>query len=139
MKFFRSTPYHLLLGALMAVSVFICFATPIGGSFNDVVTLKKNNVTNVTPVKMTIMTTGYDSVEKKFYHGRDRFDTVKRVLINRTLDPKIGDIVVAECSYIPAGDFYEAVRVERVNPSITFPLIQGLGELGRNMLFHVPM
>src|SRR6185369_4771218 len=139
MKFFRSTPYHLLLGALFAVSTFICFATPIGGSFNDVVTLKMNNVTNVTPVKMTIMTTSYDSVSKKFYQAKDLYGSEKRVLIDRAQELKIGDIVVAECTYWPADDFYEAMRVERVNPALTFPLIQGLGELGRNMLFHVPM
>jgi heme exporter protein C len=139
MKFFRSRPYHLILGALFAVSVFICFATPIGGSFYDAVTLKMNNVSNITPVKMTITTTGYDSVAKKFYLAKDRYDTVKRVLIDRSLGLKIGDVVVADCAYFPADGFFEAMRVERINPAITFPVIPGLGELGRNMLFHVPM
>jgi heme exporter protein C len=121
------------------VSVFICFATPIGGSFNDVVTLKMNNVSNITPVKATITASGYDSAAKKFYQARDLYGSEKRILIDRSLGLKIGDVIVAECTYWPSDDFYEAMRVERVNPALTFPLIQGLGELGRNMLFHVPM
>ncbi len=139
MKFFSSKPYHLLLGGIIAASIFVCFITPIGGSFNDVVTLKMNNVSNVTPVKATITSLQYDSVAKKFYRAKDLFDSEKRILIDKSYDLKIGDVFVAECTYWPADDFYEAVRVERVNPAMTFPLIQGLGELGRNMLFHVPM
>jgi heme exporter protein C len=139
MKFFRSNSYHLLLGALFAVSVFICFATPIGGSFNDVVTLKMNNVANVTPVKMTITTTSYDSITKKFYNAKDLYGTERRVLADLSSGLKIGDVIVAECSYLPSENYFEVVRIERLNPAMTFPLIQGLGELGRNMLFHVPM
>jgi heme exporter protein C len=139
MKFFRSTPYHLLLGALFAVSVFVCFVTPIGGSFNDVVTLKMNNVSNITPVKMTITTTSYDTVTKKFYNARDLYGTERRILADLSSGLKIGDIVVAECSYSPSENYFEVIRIERINPALTFPLIQGLGELGRNMLFHVPM
>src|SRR5579872_1365441 len=139
MKFFRSKIYHLLLGVLIAVSVFVCFITPIGGSFNDVITLKMNNVSNVTPVKATITTTGYDSVNKKFYQAKDLYGSEKRILIDKSYELKIGDVIVAECTYYPADDFFEAVGIERINPALTFPLIQGLGELGRNMLFHVPM
>jgi heme exporter protein C len=139
MKFFRSTPYHLLLSALFTVSVFVCFATPIGGSFNDVVTLKMNNVANVTPVKATITTTGYDSVAKKFYNAKDLYGTEKRILVDRSQELKIGDVIVVDCSYLPSENYFDVVRIERINPAITFPLIQGLGELGRNMLFHVPM
>jgi heme exporter protein C len=139
MKFFRSKTYHLLLGALFAVSVFICFATPIGGSFNDVVTLKMNNVANVTPVKMTIVSTSYDSVTKKFYIAKDLYGIERRILADLSSGLKIGDVVVAECSYLPSENYFEVIHIERINPALTFPLIQGLGELGRNMLFHVPM
>jgi len=139
MKFFRSTLYHLLLGALFAVSVFVCFVTPIGGSFDDVITLKMNNVANTAPVKATITTTGYDSVSKKFYNAKDLLGTKKRVLIDRSQDLKIGDVIVVDCNYIPSENYFDVIRIERINPALTFPLIQGLGELGRNMLFHVPM
>src|ERR1043166_4659270 len=105
MKFFRSTPYHLILGVLMAVSVFVCFATPIGGSFNDVITLKMNNVANITPVKMTITSTSYDSVSKKFYNATDLYGTEKRVLIDRLQDLKMGDVIVADCNYIPSENY----------------------------------
>ena len=135
MKFFRSKTYHLLLGALFAVSVFICFATPIGGSFNDVVTLKMNNVANVTPVKMTIVSTSYDSVTKKFYIAKDLYGIERRILADLSSGLKIGDVVVAECSYLPSENYFEVIHIERINPALTFPLIQGLGELGRNMLF----
>jgi heme exporter protein C len=139
MKFFRSKIYHLLLGLIIAVSVFVCFITPIGGSFNDVVTLKMNSVSNITPVKATITAMQYDSAAKKFYQAKDLYGSEKRILIDRSYGLKLGDVFVAECTYWPSDDFYEAMNVERVNPAMTFPLIQGLGELGRNMLFHVPM
>src|SRR5436309_2247007 len=95
MKFFRSNIYHLLLGALMAASVFICFATPIGGSFDDVVTLKMNNVASTAPVKATITATGYDSVSKKFYQAKDLYGTEKRILAGLSYNLKIGDVIVA--------------------------------------------
>ena len=139
MKFFRSKIYHLLLGAIIAVSVFVCFITPIGGSFNDVVTLKMNNVSNVTPVKATITATGYDSISKKFYNAKDLYGTERRILVDASLGLKIGDVIVAECNYLPSENYFDVIRIERINPAMTFPLIQGLGELGRNMLFHVPM
>jgi len=139
MKFFRSTPYHLLIGALFAVSVFICFATPIGGSFDDVVTLKMNNVANITPVKATIMATGYDSVSKKFYQAKDLYGTERRILVDRSQNLNIGDVIVADCNYIASDSYFDVSRIERINPVMTLPLIQGLGELGRNILFHVPM
>ncbi|MEI8134096.1 MAG: cytochrome c biogenesis protein CcsA [bacterium] len=138
-KFFHSNIYHLLLGALFAVSTFVCFATPIGGSFNDVITLKMNNVANVTPVKMKVISLSYDSLTKKFYNVTDLYGTPARVLINSSVSLKLGDNLVAECSYMPTEKIFNVVRIERINPLLTFPLIQGLGELGRNMLFHVPM
>ena len=139
MKFFRSTTYHLLLGALMAVSIFVCFVTPIGGSFDDVVKLKMSDVAQITPVKATITTTGYDSITKKFYNAKDFLGAERRILADISSGLKIGDVIVADCRYLPTENYYDVVRVERKNPAMTFPLIQGLGELGRNMLFHVPM
>src|SRR5258708_30079708 len=106
MKFFRSNVYHLLLGAIIAVSVFVCFITPIGGSFNDVVTLKMNNVSNITPVKATITAMQYDSAAKKFYLAKDPYGSEKRILIDKSYGLKIGDVLVAESSYWPSDDFY---------------------------------
>lgn len=139
MKFFRSTTYHLILGLVIAVSVFVCFITPIGGSFDDVVTLKMNSVAEVTPVKMTITTTSYDSIAKKFYQAKDLYGTERRIYADPALRLKIGDVLIAECSFIPTENYFNVISIERMNPALTFPLIQGLGELGRNMLFHVPM
>src|SRR5258708_39643299 len=116
MKFFRLTTYHLLLGALFTVSVFICFVTPIGGSFNDVVTLKMNNVANTTPVKATIVSTSYDSVTKKFYNAKDLFGIEKRILVDRSQEIKIGNVIIAECNYLPSENYFDVVRIERINP-----------------------
>src|SRR5450755_3159808 len=109
MKFFRSNIYHLLLGAIIAVSVFVCFITPIGGSFNDVVTLKMNNVANITPVKATITTTGYDSVAKKFYNAKDLYGAEKRILVDRLQELKIGDVIIADCSYLPSENYFDVI------------------------------
>jgi heme exporter protein C len=46
---------------------------------------------------------------------------------------------VADFSYRPADSTFILKKVVNIDPLMTFPLVQGLGELGRNMLFHVPM
>jgi heme exporter protein C len=48
-------------------------------------------------------------------------------------------VSVADFSYRPADSTYILQNVVSVDPLLTFPLVQGLGELGRNILFHVPM
>src|SRR5205823_4066971 len=52
---------------------------------------------------------------------------------------KAGDVLVMSVRYNSSVKSFDLVEIIRSNPTMTFPMIQGLGELGRNMLFHVPM
>jgi heme exporter protein C len=130
MSFFRSSLYKYILGLLLAAGVFTSFATPIGGNFRDVAILSMAGVSDVTPVKATFNTDGT---------ATDFTGITRRVEIPQGVSLTPGVVSVADFSYRPADSTYILQNVVSVDPLLTFPLVQGLGELGRNILFHVPM
>jgi heme exporter protein C len=189
MKIFRSNIFLCCLGLALATQVFIAFETPIGGSFNDVVTLEMNLVSDQTPVKATIerksiqielTTIGSEhpdsislaadaqrfssdadtvvSIYSKDIEGKEAilatiFPASKHssqympnseapILPSNEIETirtlKQGDVLIANVKH-KEGQLFPIQEIIRVNPIITFPMIQGLGELGRNLLFHVPM
>lgn len=136
MNFFRSTLYKYIIGILLGVGVYISFATPIGGNFRDVALLSMAGVTQVTPVKGEL-TTAPDASGKA--EATDFTGAKRTVYLPANSELKVGESFIADFSYRPADSSYYFEKLVRSEPALTFPLIQGLGELGRNMLFHVPM
>jgi heme exporter protein C len=139
MRIFRSNIFLWCLGIALAIQVYVAFETPIGGSFDDVVTLSMNGVQDVTPVKATLLS--YDS-SGNWAVFKDLYGAAGKVSISYAAYKnclKAGDIAVMSVSYNRTTKAFDFVDLIRVNPVMTFPMIQGLGELGRNMLFHVPM
>jgi heme exporter protein C len=139
MRIFRSNIFLWCLGLALAVQVFVAFETPIGGSFGDAVQLSMNGVQDVTPVKATLLST--DSAGALF---KDLYGDSGRVhLTDKSYGTyksyKSGDVIVMSVFYNRNSKNFDLVEIIRANPMMTFPMIQGLGELGRNMLFHVPM
>jgi heme exporter protein C len=139
MKLFRSKVFLWSLAIAIAVVTFISFSTPIGGSFNDVVVLQENDIADHAPVRATLMRTAYDSAGANYIYARDLYGGFAPVKVDHAPDVQVGDIFVADVSFNRTANQYQWKQLVRVNPWMTFPLIQGLGELGRNMLFHVPM
>ena len=142
MRIFRSNIFLWCLGIALAIQVYVAFETPIGGSFDDVVTLSMNGVQDVTPVKATLLS--YDSLIG-LASFRDLYGQPARVYMTyksygtHKLYLQPGNVIVMSVSYNRSTKAFDLVDLIRVNPIMTFPMIQGLGELGRNMLFHVPM
>lgn len=136
MKIFRSNIFLWCLGIALAVQVYLAFETPIGGSFGDAAMLKMNGVQDVTPVKATLLSADSSSAMFQDFLG-DSGSVHLSDLSHGSL--KKGDVAVISVAYNPSAKDFDLVELIRVNPVMTFPMIQGLGELGRNMLFHVPM
>lgn len=139
MRIFRSNIFLLALGIVLAIQVYLSFEIPVAGSFGDAAMLSMNGVQDITPVKATLIS--QDSSGAKF---KDLYGDSGRVRVtNRSYGTyktyKFGDVLVMSVSYDRSTKAFDLVEVIRENPAITFPMIQGLGELGRNMLFHVPM
>ena len=139
MRIFRSNIFLWCLGIALAVQVFVAFETPIGGSFSDAVQLSMNGVQDVTPVKATLLSSDSSGASFTDLYGQPGHVQVTNISYGSFQAYKHGDIFVMSVSYHPAEKSFDLVEVIRVNPVMTFPMIQGLGELGRNMLFHVPM
>ena len=139
MRIFRSNIFLVLLGVALAIQVFVAFETPIGGSFGDAVTLSMNGVQDVVPVKATLLSAIADSAGLKYGHFKDAYGEAGTVRISRAFAAVPNDVVVMSVAYDKNSKLFDLRDVIRVNPAMTFPMIQGLGELGRNMLFHVPM
>jgi heme exporter protein C len=145
MRIFKSNIFLWCLGIALAIQVFVAFETPIGGSFDDAVMLAMNGVQDVTPVKATLLS--YDSSAnvasfKDLYGAPGKVyisDTPHSIYESRGPQIKPGDVVVMSVRYDRLTKDFHEVEIIRINPVMTFPMIQGLGELGRNMLFHVPM
>jgi len=139
LKIFRSNIFLWCLGIALAIQVYLAFETPIGGSFGDAVMLKMNGVQDVTPVKATLLSADSSNALFADFYG----DTGRVVLTHASFGTygsyRSGDVLVMSVAYNPASKNFDLVEVVRANPVMTFPMIQGLGELGRNMLFHVPM
>lgn len=121
------------------MQVFVAFETPIGGSFSDSVTLSMNGVQDVTPVKATLTAPVFDSAGARYGHFRDGYGQPGIVHLGQPFEAKPNDVVVMSLRYDKASKAFDLLEEIRVNPVMSFPMIQGLGELGRNMLFHVPM
>ncbi len=139
MKLFRSNIFLWCLGIALAIQVYIAFETPIGGSFSDAKMLAMNGVQDVTPIKATLLS--YDPVTK-LGRFRDLYDDTGHVVMSDkayATKAAVGDVLVMSVAYDKQTATNNLVDLIRVNPMMTFPMIQGLGELGRNMLFHVPM
>lgn len=139
MKLFRSNIFLWCLGIALAIQVYIAFETPIGGSFSDAAMLAMNGVQDITPVKATLVS--FDSTGASF---TDLYGEAGRVCVTDKsfgtyASYKNGDVLVMSVSYNRVAKDFDLVEIIRANPMMTFPMIQGLGELGRNMLFHVPM
>lgn len=139
MKIFRSNLWKYLLAAVMAVAVYISFVTPIGGYLQDVATLKMSGSAEIVPVKAILARAAYDSAGSKYILASDDYNTVAPIHVQQDPGVKAGDVFVADLTYNTTTKGIDWVQLVRVNPTMTFPLIPGLGELGRNMLFHVPM
>lgn len=134
MKFFRSTPYYWLLGILLAVGTYISIATPVGGNFRDVAELTMSDPNSTIPVKAQVTQLG-----QSVLMARDKSGVERKVETAADVQFKQNDWFIADFSYRPADSTYVLKHVVSINPSFTFPFIPGLGELGKNMLFHVPM
>jgi len=127
------------LGVALAIQVFVAFETPIGGSFDDAVTLAMNGVQDVTPVKATLLSADSSSAHFTDLYGQQGIVHETNKSNGKYQSYKSGDILVMSVAYNRNEKSFDLVEIIRVNPIMSFPMIQGLGELGRNMLFHVPM
>ncbi|MBS1903031.1 MAG: cytochrome c biogenesis protein CcsA [Bacteroidetes bacterium] len=139
MKLLRNPVFLWLYAAIFAVSIYLSFATPVAGIFRDAATLMMMNVSSKTPVQATIKSVVSSDANRTTFLATDRFEVERKLVAKNSYGLKPGMMVVGDCAYTAGDSSYELVSLERINPSIVFPLIQGLGELGRNILFHVPM
>ena len=139
MNVLRSYPFLYLLGAALSIAVYVSFSTPIAGYFGDAVQYKMNGTAVAAPVKAVLVKESYDSLGVVYIDAKDFAGIRQPVRISQTNELKVGDVFVADISYDPPTQSYTLVQVVRRNPMMTFALIPGLGELGRNLLFHVPM
>ncbi len=139
MKIFDNSIVRWLYGLAFAVSVYLSLSTPIGGGFKDAAMLKMMGVSEHTPVAATLKSVTTQSNGTTSYLAEDRFGATRTLKVRDSYNVKIGTVVVGDCGYTPSDSSYELLRLERTDPAIIFPLVQGLGELGRNILFHVPM
>jgi heme exporter protein C len=139
MRLFRSNLFLWILGIALAIQVFVAFETPIGGSFGDAAMLSMNGVQDVTPVKATFLSQVTDNQGGYIAAFRDLYGEKGGVRSTQAFPVTQGDVLVMSVRMSRTGIGFDLVDIIRVNPMMTFPMIQGLGELGRNMLFHVPM
>ncbi len=139
MRIFRSNIFLWCLGLALAVQVFVAFETPIGGSFSDAVQLSMNGVQDVTPVKATLLSTDSAGALFKDLYGDSAQVHLTYKSYGTYKSYKSGDVIVMSVFYNHNSKNFDFVEIIRANPIMTFPMIQGLGELGRNILFHVPM
>ncbi len=139
MRIFRSNIFLWCLGIALAVQVFVAFETPIGGSFEDAAMLSMNGVQDVTPVKATLVSSDSVGASFKDLYGQPGLVHVTGKSYGSLTSFKNGDVLVMSVAYNRVEKSFDLVEIIRANPIMTFPMIQGLGELGRNMLFHVPM
>jgi heme exporter protein C len=139
LKFLRNPILLWLYAAIFAVSVFLSFSTPVAGGFKDAAMLKMMDVAKISPIQATILEQIADNGSTVKFKARDRFGLERYVQAKKSYDLKINNVVIGDCSYSAGDSTYEFVSIERIDPAIVFPLVQGLGELGRNILFHVPM
>lgn len=139
MRLFRSNIFLWCLGIVLAVQVFIAFETPIGGSFGDAVQLSMNGVQDITPVKATLISTDSAGALFNDLYGQPGHVHVTLASSGSFSSFKNADVLVMSVAYNRQTKAFDLVEIIRANPVMTFPMIQGLGELGRNMLFHVPM
>lgn len=140
MKFFRSTAYYWLLGILLTAGTYISIATPVAGNFRDVAELTMGDPAATIPVFATV--NSFDA--PPVLVATDRSGKTRTVTMPKGAQTlKVGDAFIGHLSYIPADSMYhlhdDADHALIVNPGFSFPFIPGLGELGKNMLFHVPM
>lgn len=139
MRLFRSNIFLWCLGIALAIQVYIAFETPIGGSFSDAATLAMNGMQDVTPVKATLVSTDSSGATFTDLYGQPGHVQITNRSYGSFQSYKKGDVLVISVAYNLAAKSFDLVEVVRVNPMMTFPMIQGLGELGRNILLHVPM
>jgi heme exporter protein C len=134
MKFFRSNLYYWLLGILLAIGTYVSIATPVAGNFRDVAMLTMSDPNSTIPVKAQII----EPIDGK-PRARDKSGIERTIEMAPDQKLNLNDYFIADFSYRPADSTYILKHVVSVNPSFAFPYIPGLGELGKNMLFHVPM
>jgi heme exporter protein C len=137
MKIFRSNLFLWVFGIALAIQVYISFETPIAGSFADVTMLQMNGLTDPVPIKAQLVRPIFDSAGAKYGVMKDLYGEPGLVRLKSQFP--VTTPVVMEVMYNMATKSFDEVELVRVDPAMSFPLIQGLGELGRNMLFHVPM
>ncbi len=142
-RLFRSDLFLWFLGIALALQVYISFATPMGGSFEDVAMFRMSSNLMSVPVKAILMRATYDSAGSQWIAAKDLYGRTLAVSVKGSTSEaaklSVGDVFVAEMEYTPSEKVQHLIRVERVNPIMVFPLIPALGELGRNILLHVPM
>ncbi len=129
----------MIFALCFGTSIFLSFSTPVAGGFRDTAMLMMLGVSKQTPVAVTLGNRISDSSSISTYSSKDRFDAERILHVPNSFALQSGMTVVGECSFTPSDSSYTLMNVQRVNPAMIFPLIQGLGELGRNILFHVPM
>jgi heme exporter protein C len=122
-----------------AVSIYLSLSTPVAGGFKDAATLKMLAVANASPVMATLRSVVSTQSNSTTYSALDRFGVERKLIIKNQYNVKPEMVVVGDCTYNAGDSTYELTSLVRTDPSIIFPLVQGLGELGRNILFHVPM
>ena len=138
-RLFRSNIFLWCLGVALAIQVYVAFETPIGGSFGDAAMLSMNGVQDVTPVKATFLSQDSTGASFTDLYGEPGHVRVTDKSYGSFKSFKPGDVLVMSVAYNKGEKAFDLVDIIRANPMMTFPMIQGLGELGRNMLFHVPM
>ena len=134
MKFFRSTVYYWLLGILLAIGTYVSIATPVGGTFRDVAVFWMGDPNTTIPVKAQLIAPA-DTRPR----ATDKSGVTRTIELPAGTALSVNDHFIANFSYRPSDSTYLLRDVVVVNPSFAFPFIPGLGELGKNMLFHVPM
>ncbi len=139
MRIFRSNIFLVTLGIVLAIQVYLSFEIPVAGSFGDAAMLSMSGVQDVTPVKATLISSDSASALFKDLYGDSGHVRVTDRSYGTYKSYHKADVLVMSVSYDRSAKAFDLVEVIRENPAITFPMIQGLGELGRNMLFHVPM
>ena len=136
---FNNKLFLWIYAIAFAVSIYLSLSTPVAGGFKDAAMLKMLGVANTSPVMASLKSVASSKDNSTLYTAIDRFGAERNLLVKNSFNVQQGTVVVGDCTYIPADSSYELTSIERTNPSIIFPLVQGLGELGRNILFHVPM
>ncbi|HYM21410.1 MAG TPA: cytochrome c biogenesis protein CcsA [Candidatus Kapabacteria bacterium] len=121
------------------MSIYLSLSTPVAGGFKDAAMLKMLGVASTTPVMVSLGPAVSSQNNSTQFSATDRFGAERKLFAKNLLNLKSGMVVVGDCTYDAGDSTYELTNVSRTDPAIIFPLVQGLGELGRNILFHVPM